>query len=111
MGNAEDAGVGAVIVATEVIQRAQSSAAGVVGFMLERRPGDYSFMKLDELMRCQYARGARAWTLHKRPVPGCPQGPVVYLGWCWIEARRTYNHYMLDESFEALYLGRKVNEP
>lgn len=111
MGNAEDAGAGAVTVASEVIQRVRSSAAGVVGFMLERRPGDYSFMRVDEFMRCQYARGSRAWTLHNGPVPGCPQEPVVYLGWCWIEAHHTYNHYMLDESFQALYQGSKVNEP
>lgn len=97
--------------AEEVIDRVSRATAGIAGFMLERRPGDYSFMKVDEFRRCQYARGSRLWTLHAAPVSGCPPEVVVYLGWCWIEARRTYNHYMIDDSFQALYRGPRIHEP
>lgn len=100
-----------MVEASEILDRVGKATTDIAGFMLEKRPGDYSFMKVDEFMRCQYARGSRIWTLHNAPVTGCPPEVVVYFGWCWIEEYRSYNHRMIDDSFVALYQGPKIHEP
>lgn len=99
-----------MVEASEILDRVGKATTDIAGFILEKRPGDYSFMKVHEFMGCQYARGSRVWTLHKRPVPGFSQDVAVYLSTFWLEPKYAGSGFDTSK-MTPLYQGPKIHEP
>ncbi len=81
----------------------------IVGYRLEWKPGDCIFETPEAYEEEICKAGAKVWSLHEQPQPGCDPEIVVYRGTHWIRPKHVYNKNMVG--FKPLYLGPIVHDP